>query len=111
MKLLGRIDDKVTDSEDLHGSTADGWGAKKLGTVWKDFGTFSDIDSFCDPHLDLFKVVDLEISCLGSRSKNPELEYVSSYDTFPYFFEIIFFGSISTNPRQIVFLRLTAGSA
>ena len=37
-----------------------------------------------DPHLDFFKVVDLEISCLGSRSKNPELEYVSSYgpDTF-----------------------------
>ena len=33
------------------------------------------------PHLDFFKNVELEISCLGSRSKNPELEYVSSYDT------------------------------
>ena len=32
-----------------------------------------------DPHLDLFKVVDLEISCLGSRSLIPELEYVSNY--------------------------------
>ena len=31
-----------------------------------------------------FKVVELEISCLGSRSKNPELEYVSSYDTFHF---------------------------
>ena len=36
------------------------------------------------PHLDFFKVVELEISCLGSRSKNPELEYVSSYDTFHF---------------------------
>ena len=34
--------------------------------------------------MDLFKIVDLEISCLGSRSKNPELEYVSSYDTFHF---------------------------
>ena len=36
------------------------------------------------PHLDFFKVVDLEISCLGSRSINPELEYVSSHDTFRF---------------------------
>ena len=33
---------------------------------------------FFDPHLDFFKVVELEISCLGSPSINPELEYVSS---------------------------------
>ena len=36
------------------------------------------------PHLDFFKVVELEISCLGSRSKNPEFEYVSTYDTFHF---------------------------
>ena len=33
---------------------------------------------------EFFKVVELEISCLGSRSINPELEYVSSYDTFHF---------------------------
>ena len=54
--------------------------------------------AFFDPHLDFFKVVDREISCLGSRSLIPELEYVSSYglDTFrvkpQYLGETLVFG-------------------
>ena len=59
---------------------------------------FSRFLIICDPHLDFFKVVDLEISCLGSRSLIPELEYVSSYgpDTFrvkpQYLGETLVFG-------------------
>ena len=45
---------------------------------------FLIFDQFPTPHLDFFKVVDLEISCLGSRSLIPELEYVSSYVTFHF---------------------------
>ena len=56
-------------------------------------GVFHIFDLFVDLHLDFFKVVELEISCLGSRSKNPELEYVLSYDTshFSYFFRNLIF--------------------
>ena len=44
----------------------------RLGTVRKDFRTFFfRYLAIFDPHLDFFKVVDLEISCLGSRSKRP----------------------------------------
>ena len=52
------------------------------------------------PPVGFFKVAELEISCLGSRSRNSELEYVSSYDTFhfPYFWETCF----SARSRQIL---------
>ena len=46
---------------------------------------FSMLLCVCDPpHLDVFKAVDLEFSCLRSQLKHPELEYryVWSYDTF-----------------------------
>ena len=84
-----------------------------LAEIGHTFLLFFEFWSISDPHLDFFKVVDLEISCLGSRSKNPELEYVSSYDTFhfPYFFKTWIFCSISTNPQLSEFLKPMAGFA
>ena len=50
-----------------------------LAEVGHTFLLFLIFDQNLTPHFDFFKVVDLEISCLGSPSLIPELEYVSSY--------------------------------
>ena len=56
------------------------------------------------PNLDFFKVVELEISCLGSRSKNPELEYVSNYDTFHFLGKSVLSGGYMIFRPSPVFL-------
>ena len=84
------------------------------------FGRTLELFSRClvvfDPHLDFFKVVDLEMSCLGSRSKIPssnicQVMTLSLFRPFSVFLRNHLFGSISTNPRQYDFLRPTAGTA
>ena len=58
------------------------WSIKHHSLLQAQTKLFATNDIIWPPQLHVFKVVDLEMSCSESRSKNPELEHVSSMALF-----------------------------